>query len=128
MKFTTIHVMDKSTEKIISNIASIQLEAIMTIAQDRSIPDDLAFQYLEIPSESQWDEAVETLRSLYLQMTEMPTMIRMLSEYQLLICSHILYRMEDVWMIDNSEGVFGAWSEIHAQMKKFHPEFTLSRV
>lgn len=128
MKFTTIHVMDKSTEKIISNIASIQLEAIITIAQDRSIPDDLAFQYLEIPSESQWDEAVETLRSLYLQMTEMPTMIRMLSEYQLLICSHILYRMEDVWMIDNSEGVFGAWSEIHAQMKKFHPEFTLSHV
>ena len=128
MKFTTIHVMDKSTEKIISNIASIQLEAIMTIAQDRSIPDDLAFQYLEIPSESQWDEAVETLRSLYLQMTEMPTMIRMLSEYQLLICSHILYRMEDIWMIDNSEGVFGAWSEIHAQMKKFHPEFTLSQV
>lgn len=128
MKFTTIHVMDKSTEKIISNIASIQLEAIITIAQDRSIPDDLAFQYLEIPSESQWDEAVETLRSLYLQMTEMPTMIRMLSEYQLLICSHILYRMEDVWMIDNSEGVFGAWSEIHAQMKKFHPEFTLSQV
>lgn len=128
MKFTTIHVMDKSTEKIISNIASIQLEAIMTIAQDRSIPDDLAFQYLEIPSESQWDEAVETLRSLYLQMTEMPTMIRMLSEYQLLICSHILYRMEDVWMIDNSEGVFGAWGEIHAQMKKFHPEFTLSQV
>lgn len=128
MKFTTIHVMDKSTEKIISNIASIQLEAIMTIAQDRSIPDDLAFQYLEIPSESQWDEAVETLRSLYLQMTEMPTMIRMLSEYQLLICSHILYRMEDVWMIDNSEGVYGAWSEIHAQMKKFHPEFTLSQV
>lgn len=128
MKFTTIHVMDKSTEKIISNIASIQLEAIMTIAQDRSIPDDLAFQYLEIPSESQWDEAVETLRSLYLQMTEMPTMIRMLREYQLLICSHILYRMEDVWMIDNSEGVFGAWSEIHAQMKKFHPEFTLSQV
>lgn len=128
MKFTTVHVMDKSTEKIISNIASIQLEAIITIAQDRSIPDDLAFQYLEIPSESQWDEAVETLRSLYLQMTEMPTMIRMLSEYQLLICSHILYRMEDVWMIDNSEGVFGAWSEIHAQMKKFHPEFTLSQV
>lgn len=128
MKFTTIHVMDKPTEKIIYNIASIQLEAIMTIAQDRSIPDDLAFQYLEIPSESQWDEAVETLRSLYLQMTEMPTMIRMLSEYQLLICSHILYRMEDVWMIDNSEGVFGAWSEIHAQMKKFHPEFTLSQV
>lgn len=128
MKFTTIHVMDKSTEKIISNIASIQLEAIMTIAQDRSIPDDLAFQYLEIPSESQWDHAIETLRELYIQMIEMPTMIRMLSEYQLLICSHILYRMEDVWMIDNSEGVFGAWSEIHAQMKKFHPEFTLSQV
>lgn len=128
MKFTTIHVMDKPTEKIISNIASIQLEAIITIAQDRSIPDDLAFQYLEIPSESQWDEAVETLRELYIQMIKMPTMIRMLSEYQLLICSHILYRMEDVWMIDNSEGVFGAWSEIHAQMKKFHPEFTLSHV
>lgn len=128
MKSTTIHVMDKSTEKIISNIASIQLEAITSIDQDRSMPEDLAFKYLEIPSESQWDHAVETLRDLYIQMMEMPTIIRMLSEYQLLLCSHILYRMEDVWMIDNSEGVFGAWSEIHAQMKKFHPEFTLSHV
>lgn len=120
--------MDKSTEKILSNIASIQLEAIKIISQDRSIPEDLSFRYLEIPSESEFDEAVETLGDLYNQMIEMPTMIRMLSEYQLLICSHILYRMEDVWMIDNSEGVFGAWSEIHAQMKKFHPEFTLSQV
>lgn len=128
MKSTTIHVMDKSTGKIISNIASIQLEAITSIDQDRSMPEDLAFKYLEIPSESQWDHAVETLRDLYIQMREMPTIIRMLSEYQLLLCSHILYRMEDVWMIDNSEGVFGAWSEIHAQMKKFHPEFTLSHV
>ena len=128
MKSTTIHVMDKSTGKIISNIASIQLEAITSIDQDRSIPEDLAFKYLEIPSESQWDHAVETLRDLYIQMMEMPTIIRMLSEYQLLLCSHILYRMEDVWMIDNPEGVFGAWGEIHAQMKKFHPEFTLSQV
>lgn len=128
MKSTTIHVMDKSTGKIISNIASIQLEAIISIDKDRSIPEDLAFKYLEIPSESQWDHAVETLRDLYIQMMEMPTIIRMLSEYQLLLCSHILYIMEDVWMIDNPEGVFGAWGEIHAQMKKFHPEFTLSQV
>lgn len=120
--------MDKSTEKIIYNIASIQLDAITTLEQDRSIPEDLSFRYLEIPSESQWDHAIETLRDLYLQMREMPTMIRMLSEYQLLLCSHILYRMEDVWMIDNSEGVYGAWFEIHAQMEKFHPEFTLSHV
>lgn len=128
MKSTTIHIMDKSTGKIISNIASIQLEAIISIDKDSSIPEDLAFKYLEIPSESQWDHAVETLRDLYIQMMEMPTIIRMLSEYQLLLCSHILYRMEDVWMIDNPEGVFGAWGEIHAQMKKFHPEFTLSQV
>lgn len=128
MKSTTIHVMDKSTEKIISNIASIQLEAITTIDQDRSMPEDLAFKYLEIPSESQWDHAIETLRDIYLQMKEMPTMIKMLSENQLLICSHILYQMEDVWMIDNSEGVFGAWFEIHNRMENFHPEFTLLHI
>lgn len=117
--------MDKSTEKIIIQIASIQLEAIRTIDQDRSIPSDLAFKYLEIPSESQWDEAIETLERLYSQMMEMPSMIKMLNEYQLLICSHILYNMEDIWMIDNSEGVFGAWYEIHSQMEKYHPEFKL---
>ena len=48
-----------------------------------------------------------------------------LDEYQLLLCSHILWKMEEVWILDNPQGVNGAWLEINKAISKFHPEYTL---
>ena len=47
------------------------------------------------------------------------------SEYQLYICSHILFKMEDEWIHDLSQGVYGAWELLHKETNKFHPELTL---
>lgn len=119
--------MDAETRKIFINIASIQLEAIESIQSDHDVDLDLARTFLQV-SDNEWETQIEHHLSIYKQMQEIPTIIRCLNEYQLLVCSHILFKMEDEWSIDNSQGVFGAWQEIHKAMLKFHPEFTLSRV
>lgn len=119
--------MDVETRRIMTQIASIQLEAIESIQKDHDVDLDLARAYLQV-TDDEWEEQIKHHIDLYKQMQEIPTTIRCLTEYQLLVCSHILYKMEEDWMIDNSQGVFGAWAEIHRAMMKFHPEFTLSRV
>ena len=61
----------------------------------------------------------------YKQLIDIPTAIYCLDEYQLLLCSHILWKMEEVWILDNPQGVNGAWLEINKAISKFHPEYTL---
>lgn len=54
-----------------------------------------------------------------------PQLINMLSEYQMMVCSHILFRMEDEWVHTNSQGVLGTWAIFQRANLKFHPELTL---
>lgn len=119
--------MDKETRKVLTQIASIQVEALESIKKDPNTDLDLAKMYLQVTDE-EFSVQLEHYLDIYKQMQDIPTMIRLLNEYQLLVCSHILYKMEESWIIDNSQGVYGAWAEIHKAMLKFHPEFTLSRV
>ena len=62
---------------------------------------------------------------LYKQVLDIPTVIMTFNEYQLYLCIHILWKMEDVWILDNQEGVLGAWKELQKCIDKFHPEVTL---
>lgn len=119
--------MDIETRKIFTQIASIQLDAIKSIQKDHDVDLDLVRTFLQV-SDNEWESQIEHHLDIYQQMKEIPTIIRCLTEYQLLVCAHILFKMEEDWMLDNSQGVYGAWSEIHKAMLKFHPEFTLSRV
>lgn len=119
--------MDRPTKKIIAMIASIQVEAILSIKEDQDVDLEMAKLYLQIKDDELSDSIRQHLE-VYKQMEEIPSIIRTLNEYQLLVCSHILFRMESTWILDNSEGVMGAWEEIHSCMDKFHPEFSLSRV
>lgn len=122
--------MDKDTKYIFSKIAFIQLEALSSIKKDPESSDEvLCNLFIKPPHHSCEPEIFNaTLQAhidLYTQMLEMPSIVRMLSEYQLLVCSHILFRMEDTWITEHSEGVYGAWYMIHACMMKYHPEFNL---
>ena len=119
--------MDQETRRVFNQIASIQLEAIESIQKDHDVDLDLARAYLQVTDE-EWETQIEHHIRLYKQIQEIPTIVRCLNEYQLLVCSHILFKMEDEWLVDNSQGVYGAWAEIHRAMLKFHPEFTLSLV
>lgn len=119
--------MDIETRKVLAQIASIQVEAIESIKNDHDIDLDLARSYLQVNGD-EWEEQIIHYLDLYKQMQEIPTIIRCLNEYQLLVCAHILFKMQEEWSIPNNYGVLGAWEEIHRAMLKFHPEYTLSRV
>lgn len=120
--------MDKSTKKIIRYIASVQLEAISFLRKEginQEIGKDFILKFIEAPNEKEWKSSLDKLEEIYTQLKSVPTTFKLLNEYQLLVCSHILYRMEDTWSLDNQYGVFMTWSLIHQSMKKFHPEFKI---
>lgn len=120
--------MDKSTKKIIRYIASVQLEAISFLRKEginQEIDKDFILKFIEAPNEKEWKSSLDKLEEIYTQLKSVPTTFKLLNEYQLLVCSHILYRMEDTWSLGNQYGVFMTWSLIHQSMKKFHPEFKI---
>lgn len=138
--------MDKETEKVIKNIAEIQIESLNRILQNEdkpnsalaqelilrlleiseyAIPDDVPLNKLQVVFKNLVHEETQKRIDMYKQMLEIPSIIRTLNEYQLYICSHILWKMEDTWIIDNQQGVLGAWAELQICINKFHPELTL---
>lgn len=139
--------MDKETSQIIKNIAEIQIEALQRIIDNEDKPNaslsqELIIDLLNIDISQLLEEGTpynkmnQKLKTLihrkvdmridaYKQMIEIPTAIYCLDEYQLLLCSHILWKMEEVWILENSQGVNGAWLEINRAISKFHPEYTL---
>lgn len=138
--------MDKETEKVIKNIAEIQIEALSRIIANEDKPNsalghELILKLLEfdescIPDKMSTDQMQTVFKELiheetqkridiYKQILEIPTAIRTLNEYQLYVCSHILWKMEDVWVLDNQQGVLGAWAELQSCTNRLHPELTL---
>lgn len=138
--------MDKETSQIIKNIAEIQIEALQRILDNEDKPNASLSQELiidllnidisQLEEGTPYNKMNQKLKNLihrkvdmridaYKQMIEIPTAIYCLDEYQLLLCSHILWKMEEVWILENSQGVNGAWLEINRAISKFHPEYTL---
>ena len=138
--------MDKETSQIIKNIAEIQIEALQRIIDNEDKPNASLSQELiiyllnidisQLEEGTPYNKMNQKLKTLihrkvdmridaYKQMIEIPTAIYCLDEYQLLLCSHILWKMEEVWILDNPQGVNGAWLEINLAISKFHPEYTL---
>lgn len=138
--------MDKETEKVIKNIAEIQIESLNRIIQNEdkpnsalaqelilrlleisedAIPDDVPLNKLQTVFKDLVHEETQKRIDMYKQMLEIPSIIRTLNEYQLYLCSHILWKMEDIWIMDNQQGVLGAWAELQICINKFHPELTL---
>lgn len=138
--------MDKETEKVIKNIAEIQIESLNRILQNEdkpnsalaqelilklleiseyAIPDDVPLNKLQVVFKNLVHEETQKRIDMYKQILEIPSIIRTLNEYQLYLCSHILWKMEDTWIMDNQQGVLGAWAELQICINKFHPELTL---
>lgn len=139
--------MDKETSQIIKNIAEIQIEALKRIIDkedepNSSLAQELLIELLNIDTSqllekgTPYNKMNQKLKTLihhkvymridaYKQLIDIPTAIYCLDEYQLLLCSHILWKMEEVWILDNPQGVNGAWLEINRAIRKFHPEYTL---
>lgn len=120
--------MDKETKDIIKLIAGIQIESLNSLKDDvnngNNIAEDLIKKFLQIDN----DEIIQALDEhiqLYVDIEQTPQLINMMNEYQMLVCSHILFRMEDEWVHTNSQGVLGTWAIFQKSNLKFHPELTL---
>lgn len=119
--------LEKDTKDVIRMIADIQLEAIDTIEKDPKKDADLASLYLQV-KDNNWKAAISSINGIYQQIKDIPQAIGLLDEYQLLVCTHILYSMEDSWNLSHSYGVAETWGVIHSLMKKFHPEYKLLKI
>ena len=120
--------MDKETKDIIKLIAGIQIESLNSLKDDvnngNNIAEDLIKKFLQIDN----DEIIQALDEhiqLYVDIEQTPQLINMINEYQMLVCSHILFRMEDEWVYTNFQGVLGTWAIFQKLHLKFHPELTL---
>ena len=112
--------MDKETKEIIRRIASIQMDALANIIESPEENDHellLLIKLLQVKPE-EIVQAAESVFQFYKEVSETPDLIKMANEYQVLVCHHILFQMEDEWIIDNSQGVFGAWTFLHKVLDK----------
>ena len=120
--------MDRNTKEVIQLIAEIQVEALKRLKTnwDRYNDDNygLVSKLLQI-TDNEIDKSIDEHLRIYNDLIDMPTTLVMLSEYQLMLCSHILFKMEDEWITFNPNGVVGAWDAIREANMKYHPEFTL---
>lgn len=122
--------MNKNTKEIVSLIAGIQIEALTRLKGEYKQGKG-SHELLRILLQIQDDEieyAIDNLIEIYLQIERFPALIKTLNEYQLYICSHILYKMEDEWLLENSEGVFECWQLLRLASAKFHPELSLFKL
>ena len=97
--------MDKETKDIVKLIAGIQIESLNSIKEDVKNGNDIAQDLIKKLLQIEDDEIIRALDEhieLYVEIENTPQLINMLSEYQMLVCSHILFRMEDEWVHTNS--------------------------
>lgn len=118
-----------SSKRVLKAIAEVQLKALDNI-QNNPKDEDIEFiiKYLE-DVKTGVNNRIMVLKSLYTQIynSGSPRLnIELLSEYQLGICIHILFRMEDTWVtVFSSKEVQDTWSVLLKAQEKFHPEYQL---
>lgn len=111
-------------KQVLDMVCDIQLSAIEYIKDYPNESRELAAKLIQ-EQESDWNAQIGRLTAMYQNIKSIPQAITLLDEYQLLVCSHILFRMETVWMVEYSYGISSLWSVIHECMEKFHPEYKL---
>lgn len=117
---------EPEAKQVLDMICDIQLNALQSIKVYRGKEQKLAAKLIQ-SNLSDFNAQLDRLKATYQNIKSIPQAITLLDEYQLLVCSHILFRMEQVWMVEYkySYGISSLWSVIHECMEKFHPEYKL---
>ena len=117
---------EPEAKQILDMVCDIQLNALQSIEDYPNKEQKLAAKLIQ-SNLSDWNAQLGKLKATYQNIKNIPQAITLLDEYQLLVCSHILFRMEQVWMVEYkySYGISSLWSVIHECMEKFHPEYKL---
>ena len=115
---------EPEAKQVLDMVCDIQLEALQSIMDYPNKEQKLAAKLIQ-SNLSDWNAQLGRLKATYQNIKSIPKASTLLDEYQLLVCSHILFRMEQVWMVEYSYGISSLWSVIHECMEKFHPEYKL---
>lgn len=115
---------EPEAKQVLDMICDIQLDTLESINDYPNKEQKLAAKLIQ-SNLSDWNAQLGRLKAMYQNIKSIPQAITLLDEYQLLVCSHILFRMEQVWMVEYSYGISSLWSVIHECMEKFHPEYKL---
>lgn len=115
---------EPEAKQVLDMICDIQLDALESIKDYPNKEQKLAAKLIQ-SNLSDWNAQLGRLKAMYQNIKSIPQAITLLDEYQLLVCSHILFRMEQVWRVEYSYGISSLWSVIHECMEKFHPEYKL---
>lgn len=115
---------EPEAKQVLDMVCDIQLDALQSIKDYPNKEQKLAAKLIQ-SNLSDWNAQLGRLTATYQNIKSIPQAITLLDEYQLLVCSHILFRMEQVWMVEYSYGISILWSIIHECMEKFHPEYKL---
>lgn len=118
--------MDQGTKEVIKRIASIQVDALESIVDsDYKVNHRLLCEYLQITS-TEVRNATNLLLSMYKNIQADPRSFVFLPEYQVGVCAHILFEMEETWLKDlDGASIHGAWEVIGNLNKEYHPEYSL---
>ena len=117
---------EPEAKQVLDMVCDIQLDALQSLKDYHNKEQKLAAKLIQ-SNLSDWNAQLGKLKATYQNIKSIPQAITLLDEYQLLVCSHILFRMEQVWMVEYkySYGISSLWSVIHECMEKFHPEYKL---
>lgn len=120
--------MKTETKAILNKIVDIQIQALQELQKNPDSVDYLHFGLLGINDiEIDILKVIEERIRFWEKIKENPTLILTLDEYNLGICMHILYQMEDEWMAKGGTlevvyGVNDVWNIFDSMYKRFHPE------
>lgn len=122
----------EEAKEIIRRIARVQLESLNKLLKDpKSMDSDLRALY-NIPLEEYEKDANEIIHqrlSTYLDVCHRPEQIKLLSLYQLTLCSYILSTLEESWLSEAHDdpdhtcyiatGIYDTWAIIRELDNKF---------
>ena len=115
--------MNNNLKQVIQNIAEIQLEALKRIQKDPRQYDN--FGLVQFIQSSEIDSTIQNRIDYWERVYSLPCYFKTLDQYQLGICSHILFTMESEWVQANPEGVLECWDLIDNCFNRHHPEVKL---
>lgn len=98
-----------NSKEILNKIISIQIDAYRRIASNNLNWEDKWFLMQFQSSEKELQDMAQERLNFYLRVQENPAMIHMAPEEELATMRHILFRMEDTWLQENSEGIVNCW-------------------
>lgn len=110
---------------LIPELAEIQIEAFKKLkVAPNSVDQYQLTQLIELNNEDVQEVLDRRIRYWEL-IKKMPGLIKGIPEYQLGICMHILFTMEETWVQHNPDGVNAMWDLFDELYQKFHPEIKL---